>query len=216
MSSASRPSVWSGIGALARAAAESRAVPSAAMFNECAVDAAVERATQAGFNVVMLADEQAAYADLVRRVAGVVFAGPRGPWPSRPNWGSCRSGKGTAGARRRLLTDPRPGGPVRRAFRRGPFRRSAPATSRSARGTCDLNCAPGGNSEKVRGSLGAPRWQRNLGSLARPRRLGSGVAKVNYGTYLKQRCIDRILRQWCGGRRRGKPHERSVAAAKRT
>src|SRR5664280_2545858 len=43
-------------GALGRAAAESARVPCAVMFNECSADGWVKRATQLGFNLVMLAD----------------------------------------------------------------------------------------------------------------------------------------------------------------
>ena len=90
---------------LARAAAESARVPCAALFNECSVDAAVARATQAGFNVVMLADEKADYADLARRVAGVVsLAHPRGV-AVEAELGILPSGKGD----RHLLSE-RPSG----------------------------------------------------------------------------------------------------------
>lgn len=55
--------------ALGRAAAESARVPCAFMFNECPADDWVERATRLGFNLVMLADAEADPAELARRVA---------------------------------------------------------------------------------------------------------------------------------------------------
>ena len=58
--------------ALGRAAAESARVPCAVMFNECPADAWVERAARLGFNLVMLADANAGHADLTRRVAELV------------------------------------------------------------------------------------------------------------------------------------------------
>ena len=58
--------------ALGRAAAESTRVPCAVMFNECPADAWVERAARLGFNLVMLADANAGHADITRRVAELV------------------------------------------------------------------------------------------------------------------------------------------------
>jgi len=58
--------------AMARAAAESARVPCAVMFNECSSDAWVRRAIDAGFNMVMLADPAAELSDLTRRVAEIV------------------------------------------------------------------------------------------------------------------------------------------------
>ncbi len=58
-------------GALGRAAAEAANVPCGLIFNECPQDDWVVRATEAGFNLVMLADPDADYEDCTRRVANV-------------------------------------------------------------------------------------------------------------------------------------------------
>ncbi len=58
-------------GALGREAAESASVPCSLMFNECPSDDHVKQAVAAGFNLVMLADPEAAYDDYVRRVASL-------------------------------------------------------------------------------------------------------------------------------------------------
>jgi fructose/tagatose bisphosphate aldolase len=66
-------------GALGRTAAESARVPCAVMFNECPADDWVRRAIRLGFNLVMLADGDAAHANLTRRVADLVqVAHPQG------------------------------------------------------------------------------------------------------------------------------------------
>ena len=66
-------------GALGKAAAESAAVPCGLIFNECAHDACVRRAIDAGFNLVMPADEHAEHDDYVRRVAELTrYAHSRG------------------------------------------------------------------------------------------------------------------------------------------
>lgn len=58
-------------GALGIAAAASTSVPCGLIFNECHSDNYVRRAILAGFNMVMLADPEAAYEDYVQRVAGL-------------------------------------------------------------------------------------------------------------------------------------------------
>ena len=66
-------------GALGRAAAESAGVPCGLIFNECASDACVRRAIDAGFNLVMPADEHAAHGGYVHRVAELTrYAHSRG------------------------------------------------------------------------------------------------------------------------------------------
>ena len=60
--------------AMGRAAAESSSVPCGLIFNECPRDDWVYRAIQVGFNLVMLADPAASYADYVARVAAIALA----------------------------------------------------------------------------------------------------------------------------------------------
>jgi ketose-bisphosphate aldolase len=56
---------------LGRAAAQSSSVPCGLIFNECPRDEWVKNAIRLGFNLVMLADPQAAHADYVARVAAI-------------------------------------------------------------------------------------------------------------------------------------------------
>lgn len=64
---------------LGRAAAESATVPCGLIFNECPRDDWVRAAIVAGFNLVMLADPEASPEDLADRVAAIVkLAHPRG------------------------------------------------------------------------------------------------------------------------------------------
>ncbi len=66
-------------GALGRAAAETAKVPCGLIFNECPRERFVRQAVAAGFNLVMLADPGAPYEDYVRRVAALArFAHRRG------------------------------------------------------------------------------------------------------------------------------------------
>jgi ketose-bisphosphate aldolase len=58
-------------GALGRAAAESASVPCGLIFNECPFDSEIRQAITDGFNLVMLADPEAAYEDYVKRVTSL-------------------------------------------------------------------------------------------------------------------------------------------------
>jgi ketose-bisphosphate aldolase len=58
-------------GSLGRAAAEAASVPCGFIFNECPRDDWVRTAITAGFNLVMLADPEASPADLASRVAAI-------------------------------------------------------------------------------------------------------------------------------------------------
>jgi fructose/tagatose bisphosphate aldolase len=194
-------------GALARAAAESARVPCAAMFNECAVDAAVERATQAGFNVVMLADEQAAYADLVRRVAGVVSLAHARAVAVEAELGILPSGKGSAEHAASSLTDPDQAAQFVALSGADLLAVSAGNVHIMLRGQCDLDLA---HLAAIRKKVEVPlvlHGGSGISNRSLTEAIGLGVAKVNYGTYLKQRCIERVLRQWCGGAVAANPHE---------
>ncbi len=65
--------------ALGRAAAETARVPCGLIFNECPRDRFVKQAVTAGFNLVMLSDPGLPYEDYMQRVASLVkFAHQRG------------------------------------------------------------------------------------------------------------------------------------------
>jgi ketose-bisphosphate aldolase len=59
-------------GALGRAAAQAASVPCGLIFNECPIEAEVRQAALAGFNLVMLASGDRTYEDYLRQVAGLV------------------------------------------------------------------------------------------------------------------------------------------------
>lgn len=58
-------------GALGRAVAESASVPCGLLFNECPSDAHIRAAIQAGFSLVMLADAEASYDEYVQRLTAL-------------------------------------------------------------------------------------------------------------------------------------------------
>lgn len=176
-------------GALARAAAESARVPCAAMFNECPLDAWVDDATRAGFNLVMLADAAASYRDLVRRVTELVGkAHPRGV-AVEAELGLLPSGAGDHGNAGGSLTDP----DLAAAFVR------ETGLDVLAVSAGNVHVLLDGQRALDLPHLAAVARQVDVplalhgGSGIDPASLGEaialGVAKVNYGTYLKQRCL---------------------------
>jgi fructose/tagatose bisphosphate aldolase len=176
-------------GALARAAAESAAVPCAVMFNECPLDAWLEHAAGAGFNLVMLADAAAGYGDLARRVAKLVgIAHPRGV-AVEAELGLLPSGGGDDGNATGSLTDP----DLAAAFVR------ETGVDMLAVSAGNVHVLLDGQRELDLPRVAAIVRQVDVplvlhgGSGIAPASLGVaialGVAKVNFGTYLKQRCL---------------------------
>ncbi len=175
-------------GALGRAAAESARVPCAVMFNECPVDAWVEHATRVGFNLVMLADSNASHADLARRVAdlapvahsrGVAVEAELGVLPCSASE-HCEAGS---------LTDP----DQVEAFVRetGVDMLAVSVGNEHVRldDQCDLNL---GRLSAIRRRVNTPLVLHGGSGIAADslaEAIAIGVAKVNYGTYLKQRCL---------------------------
>jgi ketose-bisphosphate aldolase len=184
--------------ALGKAAAESASVPCGLVFNECPRDEWVRAAIGAGFNLVMPADPSAAPAESVGRVAalarlaharGVAVEAEVGELP-------CGVGEGQ-GAHRGEPTDP-----------------AAAEAFVAATGVDLLAVSVGNVHVKTRGEQ-----PLDVGRLAAVRRrvavplvlhggtgvpaaslreaIGLGVAKVNYGTYLKQRYL-RAVREALG------------------
>ncbi len=176
-------------GALGRAAAESARVPCAVMFNECPVDAWVGRATELGFNLVMLADGDAGHAELVRRVAEVVrLAHPRGV-AVEAELGVLPCGASGEEAEHGSPTDPDAAAEFVRQTGVDLLAVSAGNVHILLQGQCDLDLAHlAAIGRKVdvplvlHGGTGIA-----AGSLVQA--IALGVAKVNYGTYLKQRYL---------------------------
>jgi ketose-bisphosphate aldolase len=178
--------------ALGRAAAESASVPCGLIFNECPRDDWVSAAIEAGFNLVMLADPEAPADEMTRRVAdlarlaharGIAIEAELGELPCGASGGPPQGGS---------ATDP-----------------DAAAAFVAATGV-DLLAVSVGNVHIMTSSQAG----LDLDRLAAIRRrveiplvlhggtgidadalreaITFGVAKVNYGTYLKRRYLDAV------------------------
>jgi ketose-bisphosphate aldolase len=180
--------------ALGQAAAESASVPCGLIFNECPRDDWVRAAIEAGFNLVMLADPDAPPKEYVRRVGeltrlaharGVAVEAELGELPHGATGGSPHGGH---------ATDP-----------------TAAAEFVAATGV-DLLAVSVGNVHILtqgRRGLDLDRLAEICRRVAVPlvlhggtgiaadalrQAIALGVAKVNYGTYLKQRYIEAVRR----------------------
>lgn len=184
--------LWSALG---KAAAAAATVPCGLIFNECASDEAVRQAADNGFNMVMLADPQASYEEYERRVASLVqYAHPRGV-AVEAELGELPNGlPGEEHSHPSCTTDP-------------------DTAARFVRNTgVDILSVSVGNVhimvsgeqplnfdllERLHRTSGVPLGLHGGTGIphADLRKMGAyGVAKVNFGTYLKQRYLS-ALRQ---------------------
>ena len=190
--------------ALGRAAAESSTVPCGLVFNECTRDEWVRGAVDAGFGQVMLDDPAAPPESLASRVAAVTaYAHARGA-ASEAEAG--RLPFGEAGAAQGEMTSP-----------------EAAADFVGQTGVDILAVSVGNVHVLTKGSRSL-----DLGRLAAIRRrvdvpfdlhggtgidpgalrqaISLGVAKVSFGTYLKQRYLDAVRQALARGQGEQNPH----------
>ncbi len=185
--------------AMGKAAAETATVPCGLIFNECPRDDWVLSAIDLGFNLVMLADPAAEHASLTERVAAVVRAahgrnvaveGEVGELP-------CGASSATGAAHGGSSTNP------------------AQAAEFVARTGVDLLAVSVGNVhiktsgeesldlallEQIHKRVPVPLVLHGGTGISRPslsEAVGLGVTKVNFGTYLKQRCLG-VMREAIG------------------
>jgi fructose/tagatose bisphosphate aldolase len=191
-------------GALGRTAAELSRVPCAVMFNECPVDAWVNRAGEVGFNLVMLADPAANHTDLTRRIADVVRRAHSRDVAVEAELGTMPNGSMEHAGNSASLTDPESAVEFVRGTGVDALAVSVGNVHILLDGRCELDLT----------HLSAIHQRTNIplvlhgGTGIADSSLGPaielGVAKVNYGTYLKQRCLTAIRRALASPN--GNPH----------
>jgi ketose-bisphosphate aldolase len=171
--------------ALGRAAAESATVPCGLIFNECPRDDWVRSAIAAGFNLVMLADPEASPEDLTSRIAaltrlahanGVAIEAEVGELPC------AASGAATGGA----STDPEAAAAFVEATAVDLLAVSVGNVHIRTEGEQGLDLH---RLEAIRGRVSLPlvlHGGTGIAAGALREAIALGVAKVNYGTYLKQ------------------------------
>jgi ketose-bisphosphate aldolase len=171
--------------ALGRAAAESSSVPCGLIFNECPRDDWVRAAIAAGFNLVMLADPEASPQDLTHRVAaitrlaharGVAVEAEVGELP-------CAATGETQGG---SSTDPEAAAALVEATGIDLLAVSVGNVHIQTEGTQGLDLH---RLETIRRRVSIPlvlHGGTGIAAGALQEAVALGVAKVNFGTYLKQ------------------------------
>jgi fructose/tagatose bisphosphate aldolase len=192
-------------GALGRAAAAGASVPCAVMFNECPADAWVERASLLGFNLVMLADAAASHADLTRRVSSLVqTCHPRGV-AVEAELGVLPFGSPEHAAVHSSLTDPDAAAAFTRETGVDMLAVSAGNVHILLNGERNLDLA---HLAAIRQKVDVPlvlHGGSGISADSLAKAIPLGVAKVNYGTYLKQRYLNTL--QHALSRQTSNPHE---------
>lgn len=197
--------------AVGKAAAESAKVPCGLIFNECSNDKWVFDAIALGFNLVMLADPSASYEDYVRRVKAITKHAHANAAAVEAELDELPCG--VSGHPPVAATGQRASGGVNTATATLPSRTEARCLAEFVAATdVDLLAVSAGN---IHISL-AGEFELDFGRLAElhatvpvplvlhggtgiaaqslSRAVKMGVAKVNFGTYLKQRYLQ-ALRQ---------------------
>ena len=177
---------------LGKAAAESATVPCGLIFNECAQDDATRLAIEIGFNLVMPADPEASYGDYVQRVAdltryahehGVAVEGELGELPC-----------GSSGQVEEMgsVTDPDVAAQFVETTNVDLLAVSVGNVHVMVKGERDLDL---GHLAELHRKLDIPLVLHggsgiSAGSLQKA--VSLGIAKVNFGTYIKQRYIEAL------------------------
>jgi len=185
-------------GALGRAAADTARVPCAVMFNECPVDAWVYHAAETGFNLVMLDDANARRQNLTRRVADLVqWAHPLGV-AVEAALGELPCGDAEHAAPTGSFTDPIEAAAF--VHETGIDMLAVSAGNEHVRldGRRELDLA---RLAAIRKNVATPLVLHGGSGIADDsltEAIALGVAKVNYGTYLKQHCLAAIRQALAG------------------
>ena len=180
--------------ALGRAAAESSKVPCGLIFNECPRDDWVAGAVAVGFNLVMLADPAALLADMTRRVATIARIAHARDVAVEAEVGELPTGAsaGSRAAHGGSRTDPSQAADFVAATGVDLLAVSVGNVHVKTTGEESLDL---GLLEEIHQRVPVPLVLHG-GTGISPRALREavalGVAKVNFGTYLKQRYLDAV------------------------
>jgi len=192
-------------GALGRAAAESSTVPCAFIFNECRDDSWVLAAVASGFNLVMPADPTCAHDDYLRRVKRVVAQAHARQVDVEAELGELPWGAAGAGPSQGQVTDPELAARFVNETGVDLLAVSVGNVHVQIRGESELDLE---RLAAIRSRVRVPLVLHGGTGIA-PQSLQAairlGVAKVNYGTYLKLAYLKAVRSAVL--RERSDPHE---------
>ncbi len=180
-------------GALGRAAAESASVPCGLIFNECPSDDWVTLAIKCGFNLVMPADASAVFDRYVERVAALARLAHAHGVAVEAEVGELPSGVAGHGGGGGSLTDPGLAARFVAATEIDLLAVSVGNVHVKIDGTQDLDL---GRLEEIHRQIKLPlvlHGGTGISAHSLRQAIRLGVAKVNYGTYLKQSYLRAVL-----------------------
>jgi ketose-bisphosphate aldolase len=184
--------------AMGRAVAESSSVPCGLIFNECPNDQWVMDAADVGFNLVMLADPNATYDDYTRRVKRIVQHAHQRQAAVEAELGELPCGVSEHAESRDSLTDPDQAAAFARETGVDLLAVSAGNVHILLEGQRELDLA---HLAAIRKKVDVPlvlHGGSGITASSLVEAIALGVVKVNYGTYLKQRCLAAVRRALVG------------------
>ncbi len=190
---------------LGKEAAHAADVPCGLIFNECANDEWVERAAMAGFNLVMPADPAASHEDYTRRVRALAELAHQCGASVEAEIGELPCGASGAIAGGGSLTDPDVAARFVEATKVDLLAVSVGNVHIRVKGESGLNLR---RLKEIRKKVSIPlvlHGGTGIAPDALREAIALGVAKVNYGTYLKQRYLAAVRAALKGSN--SNPHE---------
>jgi ketose-bisphosphate aldolase len=194
-------------GALGKAAAESSSVPCGLIFNECPVDSWVLAATEAGFNLVMPADPSCSYDDYLDRVKQIVVHAHTRHVAVEAELGELPCGASGHVDHAGQLTDPHLAERFVRETGVDLLAVSVGNVHIHVSGEVDLNLE---HLAALRSRVSVPlvlHGGTGITTQSLKAAIQLGVAKVNYGTYLKQRYLTAMREVFGAKELPSNPHE---------
>ncbi|MHB8863326.1 MAG: class II fructose-bisphosphate aldolase, partial [Pirellulaceae bacterium] len=176
-------------GALGKAAADSSTVPCGLIFNECPCDSWVLAATEVGFNLVMPADPSCHYDDYARRVTHIVAHAHARHVAVEAELGELPCGASGYIQEEGQLTDPHLAERFVRETGVDLLAVSVGNVHIHVSGELDLNLE---HLAALRACVPVPlvlHGGTGITAESLQAAIRLGIAKVNYGTYLKQRYL---------------------------
>ncbi|MEX0642722.1 MAG: class II fructose-bisphosphate aldolase [Pirellulales bacterium] len=197
-----RLELYAGLG---RAAAESASVPCGLLFNECSQDPWTIRAIHAGFNMVCVAASNGSPQAHASRVAEIVSIAHRAGVAVEAEFGELPCGVSKGIPVNGMLTEPAAAANFVKNTGVDLLGVSVGNIHIQVEGDCKLNLD---HLAVVRKATSIPlvlHGGSGIRSDSLTAAIAMGVRKVNYGTYLKQRCLNAI--RGALGTRATNPHE---------
>ena len=194
-------------GALGQAAAESSSVPCGFIFNECPVDSWVVAAMEAGFNLVMPADPACPYEAYAERVRKIVTRAQARDVAVEAELGQLPCGVASHVEHAGQPTDPDLAARFVRDTEVDLLAVSVGNVHIQTSGELDLDLD---RLAAVRACVPVPLVLHGGSGISTPSlrsAISLGVAKVNYGTYLKQRYIAAVRAMYAANAMPRNPHE---------